>query len=276
VTVNRSARRRSAVLLGLLLLLLSGCSSDELPRFGFPEPATEGGKTTLSLWQGSWIAAFIVGGLVWGLIAFSVIRHRRRDSDAELPVQTRYNLPVEILYTVTPLIVVVVLFYFTARDETDLLELDPNPDVNIHVIGQQWSWTFNYENEDVYTIGTIAEPPTLYLPVNATTEFTLTSVDVVHDFWVPAFLFKLDVIPGDPNIIQMTPTKLGTFSGKCAELCGTYHSDMLFTVEVVTDEEYADHIAELEDRDQTGQIFEDLKGEELGSPRVEPGEGELS
>lgn len=271
-----SRSRVRVLLLGLFALIVAGCSSEDAPRLGLPEPATEEGARTLSLWQGSWLAAFIVGGLVWGLIGIAVIVHRRRDTSPELPTQMRYNLPVEILYTVTPLIVVVVLFYFTARDESDLVNLDPDPDVNVHVVGQRWSWAFNYMDEDVYVLGTPAEPPTLVLPQGQTAEFILTSADVAHSFWVPAFLFKMDLIPGDPNIIQMTPTKLGTFSGKCAELCGTYHSDMLFNVEVVSDTEYADYIAGLEDSGQTGQILEELQTEELGSPRVEPGEGEQS
>jgi len=262
--------------LAALAVVLAGCSSEDAPRLGFPEPATEGGKVTLSLWQGSWLAAFIVGGVVWGLIAATVILHRHRDKDPELPIQTRYNLPVEILYTLTPLVIVVVLFYFTARDQTDLLKLDPDPDVKIQVVGQQWSWQFNYTDEDVYIPGTAAEPPTLVLPVDQTVEFALTTVDVVHDFWVPAFLLKMDLIPHDPNYLQMKPIKLGNFSGKCAELCGTYHSDMLFNVRVVTESEYQDFLSNLEASGQTGQIMPELLDQELGSPRAEPGEGDVS
>jgi len=271
----RPGRRRAVGVLTVAALLLAGCSSEEAPRLGFPEPATEDAARVLSLWQGSWLAALIVGGIVWGLIGVSVFRHRRRDRDPELPLQTRYNLPVEILYTLTPLVVVLVLFYFTARDQNEVLELEPNPDNTVHVIGQQWSWTFNYVNEDVNVIGTMAEPPSLVLPVDQTTEFILTSPDVIHSFRIPAFLFTMDVIPGDPNVVQMTPTKLGHFSGKCAELCGTYHSDMLFNVEVVSEGEYEEYIAGLEESGQTGQVYPDLVDEELGSPREEPGEGEL-
>ena len=165
------------------------------------------------------------------------------------------------------------LFYFTWRDENELLELDPDPAVTVHVVGQQWSWTFNYVDQDVYEVGTPAEPPTLVLPVGETTEFILTAHDVIHSMWIPAFLFKLDMLPGDPNIIQMTPDKLGTFAGRCAELCGTYHSRMLFTVEVVPAEEFEAYIAELEEAGQTGQIRPELKDETFGNPGIAPGEG---
>lgn len=273
-----SGRRRVVVAGGLIALVVTvaGCSSEEIPRLGLPDPATDAGRVITNLWQGSWIAALIVGGLVWGLIGYTVVFHRRRAShEGSLPTQTRYNLPVEILYTVTPLLAVTILFYFTWRDQNELLELDPDPAVTVHVIGQQWSWTFNYVDQDVYEVGTPAQPPKMVLPVGQTTEFILTANDVIHSMWIPEFMFRLDMLPGDPNVIQMTPEKLGTFAGRCAELCGTYHSRMLFTVEVVTAEEFESYIAELEAAGQTGQIKPELKDERFGSPAIEPGEGEL-
>ena len=76
--------------------------------------------------------------------------------------------------------------------------------------------------------------PTLYLPVNKRVEFVLTARDVIHSFWVPQFLQKLDMIPGKVNRFEVVPTETGTFQGKCAELCGAYHSQMLFQVKVVS------------------------------------------
>lgn len=272
-----TGRRRLAAVAGLVVLVLTvaGCSSDELPRLGLPEAATDRGRLVINLWQGSWIAALLVGAMVWGLIVYTVTFHRRRSShEGSLPTQTRYNLPVEILYTITPLLAVTILFYFTWRDENELLELDPDPAVTVHVVGQQWSWTFNYVDQDVYTTGTPAEPPTLVLPQGQTTEFILTAHDTIHSMWVPAFLFKLDMLPGEPNVIQMTPEKLGTFAGRCAELCGTYHSRMLFTVEVVPMAEFEAAIAELEAAGQTGQIRPELKDDTFGNPGIATGEGD--
>jgi cytochrome c oxidase subunit 2 len=271
-------RRRLGAAAGLVLAgtALAGCAPEERPRLGFPESATEQGHRVMNLWQGSWLAGLIVGALVWGLIGFAAVRYRRRRRDeGTLPTQTRYNLPVEILYTITPVIVVTVLFYFTWRDQNALLELDENPDHTVHVVAQRWSWTFNYVDEDVFTTGTPEEPPTLVLPQGKTVEFVLTTADVVHSFWIPSFLFKLDMMPRDPNVVQMTPEKLGTFSGKCAELCGDFHSRMLFAVEVVTPEEYDERMAELEDNGFGGQLMPDLKDEQPGGfdpVRIAPGE----
>jgi len=215
-----------------------------------------------------------VGVLVWGLILWCVVVYRRRkDDDGSLPVQLRYNVPLEILYTVVPVLMIAVLFYYTQRDESALLDTSKEPDVVVNVVGKQWSWDFNYVNEDTFEAGTHAqltgEPgveetlPTLYLPVNKRTEFQLTARDVIHSFWVPAFLQKLDMIPGKVNRFQVMPTQTGQFQGKCAELCGAYHSQMLFNVKVVEQAEYDAHIAELKAKGNTGQLDNGLNREQI-------------
>jgi len=242
---SRRARRglRSGALVVTLALGATGCDTHGLTHLGFPDPATVNAKQVLTLWQGSWIAAFAVGAVVWGLIIWSAIFHRKRSE--ELPTQTRYNLPVEILYTVVPLIMVGVLFYFTARDESNLTSLSEKPDHVVNVVGRQWSWTFNYLDVNAAVAGSPDDLPTLVLPRGQSVRFKLTSPDVIHSFWVPAFLFKMDVIPGRENQFQVTPSKLGTFKGKCAELCGVDHSRMLFTVKVVSPQQYRQYLQRL-------------------------------
>jgi cytochrome c oxidase subunit 2 len=132
-------------------------------------------------------------------------------------------------------------------------------DHTVTVVGEQWSWTFNYDKDPalngsttVFDAGTTAHQPTLYLPVNKSVDFELRSQDVIHSFWVPAFLFKMDVIPGRHNHFSLTPTRKGTFDGRCAELCGTYHSRMLFTVKVVSESDYAAHLRKLKQEGNVG------------------------
>jgi cytochrome c oxidase subunit 2 len=132
---------------------------------------------------------------------------------------------------------------------------------SVNVVGQKWSWTFNYMEAAnpavgavVHNIGTIDKIPDLYLPVNKPVRFNLASADVIHSFWVPAFYYKLDVIPGRQNSFDVTPDRLGTYSGKCAELCGTYHAAMLFTVHVVTEEEYTAYLNDLKAKGQLGEV----------------------
>ena len=108
----------------------------------------------IRLWNGAWIAALAVGVLVWGLIIWCVVAYRRRKDDDDLPVQLRYNVPMEILYTVVPVFMVGVLFYYTARDEAALIDTGQDADIIVNVVGKQWSWDFNYVDDDVYETGT--------------------------------------------------------------------------------------------------------------------------
>jgi cytochrome c oxidase subunit 2 len=245
--------------------VLTGCSADTLAqwgRFGLPEAATDRAPLIGNLWVGSWIAAMTVGVFVWGLIFWVMIRYRKRDDD-HLPAQKHYNLPLELLYTLVPFLIIAVLFFYTVQTQNGVLAKTPaQQDVHtVKVIGQKWSWTFNYMEADnpavgavVHKKGTIDKIPDLYLPANKPVRFHLTSADVIHSFWVPAFYFKLDVLPGRENTFDVTPEKLGTYSGKCAELCGTYHAAMLFTVHVVTEEEYVAYLNGLKAAGDVGEI----------------------
>jgi cytochrome c oxidase subunit 2 len=237
--------------------LLAGCGIDQeqaFELFGLPEPASEQAFLTGDLWVGTWLAALGVGFLVWGLIAWASIVYRRKHHHDHLPEQVRYNIPIETLYTVVPLFIVAVLFFWTFQNGDQVLAKEPDPAVRVGVIGQQWSWTFNYIDEDVYDIGTAATIPQLYLPVNERVEFQLNSPDVIHSFWIPSFYFKMDLIPGRTNSFQVTPNREGTYAGRCSELCGTYHSRMLFEVVVVSQEEYEAHLDELREKGQTGLV----------------------
>ena len=258
-------------------LALTGCSTDTLSRGFLPRGVTTDSKRVTDLWNGSWVTALIVGVLVWGLIAWSIVRYRRRKDDPDLPEQLRYNLPMEILYTVVPLLMVGVLFYFTARDESVLVSTEKTPDNVVNVVGHRWAWDFNYLSDNTYESTTQVDPasakigelPTMYLPVNERTEFVLTARDVIHSFWVPQFLIKMDMIPGRVNKFQVVPDEVGTFTGKCAELCGAYHSEMLFQVKVVPRPEYDQQMAGLRAKGQDGQLPNTLNPSPLA-----PGEAE--
>lgn len=271
---DRPAGRKAATTLVLTAatLGLSGCAAelvDQWGRGGLPEPATEETPLVSNLWIGTWVAALAVGVLVWGLILWSAFVYRRRD--VSLPPQTRYNLPIEFLYTIAPFTIIAALFFFTVQNQDELLEVSEDPDVTIGVVGQQWAWTFNYLDDDVYDTGTTTDPTTLYLPVNQTVRFELQSPDVIHSFWVPSFYMKMDVIPGKTNTFQATPNREGRFAGKCAELCGVYHSRMLFNVEIVSQNEYEEHLDTLRDLGQTGEVDAPLRGSFSTEPLSQTG-----
>ena len=269
-----------------LILTLTGCSAEQLSRGFLPgEPGvTNHTDTIVSFWNGSWIVLWGVGIIAWGLMFYAIIVYRRRKGDNSLPVQLRYNNPVETLFTVVPLILVIGFFAFTAKTMADIEKPTPNPDVKIEVIGKQWSWDFNYTNANVYESGiqsqfagekgSEAALPTLYLPVNKTVQIDLRSRDVVHSFWVIDFLYKKDVFPGKTNHMYFTPTREGVYKGKCAELCGEYHSMMLFNVKVVSQSEYDVHMAELAAKGNVGQLGSEYdRNQNLPGDKVSGSEG---
>jgi cytochrome c oxidase subunit 2 len=271
--------RHSRAILGFLLisaLVLSGCTANEAFFFDLPEPASQEATIIQNLWNGSWIAAWAVGIVTWGLMIWAAIAYRRRHAN-EVPEQTKYNIPIELLYTVVPLIMILGLFWFTARDQSEIMTLSNEEQQTVGVVGFQWSWAFNYLDEDVYDIGmpfgegSTGEPPTLYLPVDEKIRFELNSPDVIHSFWVPAFLFKMDVIPGKTNVFELTPDRVGTYAGKCAELCGVDHARMLFQVAVVERSEFNAKMAELRAKGQTGKLDNDR----FNSEGQRPGERTL-
>ncbi|MFB7252234.1 cytochrome c oxidase subunit II [Microbacterium sp. NPDC056234] len=269
--------RWAAIPLGIAAAVaLAGCSPTELNGFlpGFVEDGTAATNQTervSGLWVNSWIVLLVVGVITWGLMAWAAIAYRRRKGQTGLPVQMRYNMPIEIFYTIVPLLLVLGMFFFTARDQTAIETQWDDPDVEITAIGKQWSWDFMYAGEDddlsdaVWTMGIQAQPdkngnidqeqlPTLVLPVDQEVTIHLQSRDVIHSFWIIDFLYKKDMYIGKDNTWSFIPTRVGEYEGKCAELCGEYHSMMLFNVEVVEQDEYDAYVEELREKGNTGDI----------------------
>lgn len=216
------------------------------------------------LWTGSVIAALAVGVFVWGLIFWAVIRYRKKSD--ELPVQTRFNLPIEILYTAVPFLIIAVLFYYTAIVQTFVDKQKANPDLTVSVVAFKWNWQFLYpelqdkEKQPIGTIGSTTEIPVLVVPTGERIRFMETSDDVIHSFWVPALLFKRDVVPGRTNSFEATINKgeEGAYVGRCAELCGTYHANMNFELRAVTSEKFDQFIAAKQNGASTYDALESI------------------
>lgn len=262
-----------------LTAALSGCSSTDLAK-GYL-PGTPGGETPTTnhtaaiseFWTTSWAILFGVGFLSWGLMAYALVVWRRRKGDTHTPPQMRYNNPIETLFTVVPLVLVIGFFALTAKTMGDI-ETPVKSDYTIEVIGKQWAWDFNYTDENVYESGIQYQEgefagvehgiPTLHLPVNRSVEIDLSSRDVIHSFWIVEFLYKKDVFPGKWNKMYVTPTKEGLYMGKCAELCGEFHSMMLFNVKVESQAEYDAYIQSLKEKGQTGKLsIDDSRNQNL-------------
>lgn len=288
--LNRRLRWAAIPIAVSAALVLAGCTTQELNGYlpGFiagEAPATNQTERISALWVTSWVVLFGVGIIAWGLLMWSVAVYRRRRGQTGMPVQLRYNMPIEVFFTVVPLVLILGFYFFTARDEAAIEARFDKPDEVIQVYGKQWAWDFNYVNENVYTAGIQVQPdnslgaeqgavdqssiPTLYLPVGKKIEIQLNARDVIHSFWVVDFLYKKDAIPGRTNYMSVIPEREGTYMGKCAELCGESHSMMLFNVKVVSQAEYDAYIQSLADKGFVGQLDSNYDRNQ-NLPGVEP------
>ncbi len=250
-------------LVGLVAVTATGCSSDEVLRFGWPEAVTPQAARMRDFWTWSVVASLIVGVIMWALILWPVIAHRKKGD--KLPRQFQYNHFLEFIYTGIPSIIVVVLFYFTVTTQNYVLAEEPadQVDVNVDVLAFQWNWEFTYnsyvtedgrhivprtsDGELVTTVGTTDEIPLLVLPSTKTIHYGLRARDVIHSFFVPEFNFKRDVFPypeknNQDNTFQNSIDREGSFVGRCAELCGTYHANMNFEVRALSPARFDDYM----------------------------------
>jgi cytochrome c oxidase subunit 2 len=158
-----------SVILAGTALLLSGCSWSEALGLGWPNGITPEGKLNRELWIGSVVASFVVGAIVWALIFWASAFHRKKKTDTELPRQFGYNMPLELVLTVVPFLIISVLFYFTVVVQEKMLHKDPNPEVVIDVTAFQWNWKFGYQ-KIAFTDGTYS-----YDGVDAARKAAMTS-----------------------------------------------------------------------------------------------------
>lgn len=314
---RRTRRATLAVALGTLGLLLSGCSLhtdnkwwNQTINFGFPTGITPEGVAIREFWTGTVITSLVVGFLVWGLMFWSMAFHRKKkNDDGSMPRQTAYNVPLELVYTAVPFVIITFLFYFTVMTQNKALDLRPEDEVGVKVdvTAFQWNWKFGYNKVDVAgaviedgtnyqaqaeadeagvrseaerealghegepaaggpihgrlaedrsylhynemeTVGTSEEVPVLVVPTDTRIEFRLASADVIHSFWIPEFIYKLDVMPHPGQNQQLSMFQVseiereGAFVGRCAEMCGAYHAMMNFELRAVSPEAFADYI----------------------------------
>lgn len=217
-----------------------------------PKPATAEAVVTSSLYDIVFAIAVAIFVAVEGLIVWSILRYRRRPTDTELPPQTHGNNFVEVLWTLIPTVIVLYLFAISWNTLNTVDATSTDPDVRIHAIAGQFQWQFEYLDAQGNHLATqtkpIGEGGGMAVPVGRKVQVTLDSPDVIHAWYVPRFLFKRDVIPGQTNKFEFTVNadEAGqTFHGQCAELCGTGHRVMLFNVLAMTQSDFDSWLARL-------------------------------
>jgi cytochrome c oxidase subunit 2 len=227
------SRRWALVAVALAPVVLAGC---QLPTFGAFRGSTSQGQAAFKLWQFFFIAGLVVGGFVLLLILWAVFRYRRRAEG--LPRQTQYHTPVEIMYTVVPILIVIALFVFTVITENEVNATPANPPLIVDLNAFQWGWQFVYPQYGVQVIGETTENPQMVIPAGENVQIQLRSRDVVHGFYVPAFNFSRYAQPGVLNTFDFNVSSPGVFRGQCTQFCGLYHSLMFFSVKAVSSSDF--------------------------------------
>ncbi|MEO8607909.1 MAG: cytochrome c oxidase subunit II [Chloroflexota bacterium] len=213
----------------LILCLMSGCAGSP----SFLQPASPIASAEADLYRTLFVVSVVVFVIVEGLLLYVVMRFRKRPGREITPLQQYRAYFVEALYTLIPVVVVVVIFILTLRTmQTVAAPPEQAGDVNIHVLGHQWWWEFDYPDQDVITANE------LHIPVNTNVYLTLDTVDVIHSFYVPQLSGKTDVMAGMTNHMWLRGDTVGEYHGQCAEYCGLNHANMRFTVFVDTPQDY--------------------------------------
>jgi cytochrome c oxidase subunit 2 len=242
-------------MLSLLAILVAGCNATLYP----PTPVTVQGQDIHDLYNIVFIFAAVIFLVIEGAILYIVLRYRRTDGDDMLPEQTHGHTGTEILWTLIPFVIVAFLFWIS-WEALPRVQADPAQPAGVHVkvTAFQWCWKFEYRDAAGATYATVevparnskgencrdesGNPPTVVVPVGQRIRLQLHSVDVIHAFYVPQFLSKLDVVPqaneARDNIFDFTPIAVGEYRGQCAEFCGLEHNAMQLDVSVRSEADY--------------------------------------
>jgi cytochrome c oxidase subunit 2 len=207
-----------------------------LGRAGLPPRSTVEGETVVDVWRFMLALAGAIGGVVIGFLVLALLQ-AWRDRRGPEPEQLGGEVRLELLYTAIPLMIVAVVFVVALRATDDTTRDAPPGALTVEVTAFQWGWRFEYQDGPT-VVGAAPDEPELVLPVGAPVVLDLRSPDVVHSFFSPAFLTKLDVVPGRENQLVVEPSREGTYLGHCAEFCGLDHARMNFTVQIVSADEF--------------------------------------
>ncbi len=201
----------------------------------------------IHIWLISALFSLIMVVLVYSLIVF-----RRRKGETGDGEYITGNSTLEILWTAIPLLAVIVLAYEGGKSLGIIRRVDPSA-MQVKVISGQWFWQYQYPDYGVTT-------SELYLPVGKQVDLVMTSNDVIHSFWVPEFRVKQDLVPGHTTELRITPTVIGDYKVRCAELCGASHAYMEGLVKVVSQADFDNWVTQ---QQSSAPIDPALRGQQL-------------
>jgi cytochrome c oxidase subunit 2 len=217
----------------IILTVLVGVALNTLGLL--PDLASLQGQFIDELFQvHTWIIAFLFA-LIAGFMLYSIVVFRRKDGDDTDAAHIEGNDKLEVTWTVIPLITVLGVAALGANTLSKVTAIDPQA-LEVKVVGQQWSWRFEYPEAGVVS-------DVLMLPEDQQALLLMESTDVIHSFWVPEFRVKQDLVPGITTEVRITPTESGDYTVRCAEVCGLQHTYMLADVKVVAEDEFSTWLA---------------------------------
>lgn len=229
-------------LLGLVALFLSACGRENLTALN---PKGYGAEKSLDLIILPTVIMTVVLLIVMVIFTVALIKFRKKKGKEDvIPKQVEGNQTLETIWTVIPILLLIVIAVPTVIYTFDLAdEADASDSLNVNVTGNQYWWHFDYDGLDIQTSQDV------YIPVGEKVYFNMLSSDVIHSLWVPALSGKLDVNPENENTFYLQAYEEGVYWGKCAELCGPSHSLMDFKVVVVSQEEFEQWVADMQNFD---------------------------
>lgn len=215
--------------------------------------SAEAGPIDLMFSGHYWMIAFLFS-LIMVIMLYSVFVFRRKEGDETDGPHVHGNTALEIGWTIIPTFVVIGFGVWGAITLNDITAPKAN-EMTVSVIGKQWIWSFGYPEQDNILSGE------LVLPVNRTIVLKMTAEDVIHSFWVPEFRVKQDLVPGKETTLRVTPTEVGDFELRCAEICGLNHTQMIAPVRILSDADFQAWVAEK----SAAPAFADMTPEERGA-----------
>ncbi|MUK89563.1 cytochrome c oxidase subunit II [Ornithinibacillus sp. L9] len=249
---------RALFLLGSLALVLSGCGKENLTAL---VPKGYGAESSMDLIILTTVIMLFVFAVVMVIYVITLIRFRKKKGQEDyIPKQVEGNQTLETVWTVIPILLLIIIAVPTVLATFDLAdETDAKDSININVTGNQYWWHFDYAGEEIQT------SQDLYIPVGEKVYLNMLSSDVIHSLWVPSLSGKMDVNPENENTMYIEAYEEGVYWGKCAEFCGPSHSLMDFKIVVVSPEEYETWIADMQnvDPEQEPQDTVALEGQAL-------------
>lgn len=242
--------------LAAVVLVVSGCTGDFDLRTAFPpDAASEQGQAVRDVYDIIFFIGIAIFLFVEGLIVYAVLRYRRRRGQDELPPQIHGSNRLEIIWTAVPIAIVLALFVVSWQTLNTIDARKENPPLRIGVVAYQWQWQFVYAPPDIrwedcgaaenagrcVTVFGVPppggdrtdwQPPQMHVPIGETVELQMHATDVIHSFYVPAFLYQRDITPRKDQVIQFLADREGTYRGQCTQFCGLLHQAMEFEVVV--------------------------------------------